>query len=197
MTSGSPRDEPRLRVLIANEHLDRLERLVPVIEGLGHEVVARAVDADGVGPLSTAERADVAIVSVGDDVSHALHLIERIFSEASCPVIALRHAPSPGFGGAASEQGVFAVVSDREPEEWRDAIAVALRRFADYHDLRRAFTRRATIERANGILMERHTITGEVAFGMLRDSARRSNRKVIELAGAVIDGHSLPPAGPG
>jgi ANTAR domain len=42
------------------------------------------------------------------------------------------------------------------------------RRFAEYHDLQGAFGRRALIERATGILMERHSIDEESAFEMLR-----------------------------
>ena len=50
------------------------------------------------------------------------------------------------------------------------------------------------IERAKGILMERHGIDDKAAFGRLRDHARSSNRRVVEVAQAVVDGHALLPA---
>jgi AmiR/NasT family two-component response regulator len=41
--------------------------------------------------------------------------------------------------------------------------------------------------------MERHCIDEARAFAMLRDRSRSENRKLIDLAAAVIDGHrSLP-----
>jgi AmiR/NasT family two-component response regulator len=56
-----------------------------------------------------------------------------------------------------------------------------------------AFGRRALTERAKGILMERHGIDEASAFEMLRESARVGNRKLIDLASAVVDGHRLLP----
>jgi hypothetical protein len=71
---------------------------------------------------------------------------------------------------------------------------IVLRRFAEYHDLEGAFARRADIERAKGILMERHSIGEEGAFTMLRDRARRTRRKLADVADAVVTGHPMLPA---
>ena len=71
-----------------------------------------------------------------------------------------------------------------------------LRRFAEYHDLQGAFGRRALIERAKGILMERHAIDDAGAFELLRERSRVDNRKLIDLATAVVDGHRLLPGPP-
>jgi AmiR/NasT family two-component response regulator len=49
------------------------------------------------------------------------------------------------------------------------------------------------IERAKGVLMERHGIDEEAAFEALRSDARRNNQKIVEVADAVIDGHLLLP----
>ena len=69
----------------------------------------------------------------------------------------------------------------------------ATRRFAEYHDLEGAFGRRATIERAKGILMERHSVDDTAAFDMLRHQSRTANRKLVDIAAAVVDGHPLLP----
>jgi response regulator NasT len=50
------------------------------------------------------------------------------------------------------------------------------------------------IERAKGILMERHSIDDKVAFQRMRDHARAGNRRVVDVAAAVVDGHALLPA---
>jgi ANTAR domain len=54
----------------------------------------------------------------------------------------------------------------------------------------------ALIERANGILMERHSIDEGAAFEMLRERSRIDNCKLIDLAAAVVDGHRLLPKQP-
>jgi hypothetical protein len=49
------------------------------------------------------------------------------------------------------------------------------------------------IERAKGILMERHSIDDASAFELLRERSRLDNRKLVDLATAVVDGHRLLP----
>jgi AmiR/NasT family two-component response regulator len=185
-----------LRVLIANERRDRLELVVPIVVALGHEVIAREIEVADVGAVTAKERPDVALVGLGASSQHALELIDKIVHEAACPVIALLHAPDPAFVREASKRGVFAHISDIDVEDWSSSIDIVLRRFAEYHDLEGAFARRATIERAKGILMERHSIDEDAAFSLLRDRSRVDNRKLIDLAVAVVDGHRLLPKQP-
>jgi ANTAR domain len=96
----SKRETERLRVMIANERRDRLALVAPTVAALGHEVIAREIEVDGVG---------------------------------------------------------------------------------------------AVTERAKGILMERHSVGEAAAFDMLRAHARTSNRKLVDVAAAVVDGHALLP----
>lgn len=186
-----------LRVLIANERKDRLALVAPIVAALGHEVIAREINVEDVGAVTARERPDVALVGLGASSEHALDLIDRIVREAACPVIVLLHAPDPAFLKEASKRGVFAHISDIDVEDWQSSIDIVLRRFAEYHDLQGAFGRRALIERAKGILMERHLVDENTAFEMLRERSRADNRKLIDLATAVVDGHQLLPKRPG
>jgi AmiR/NasT family two-component response regulator len=192
----SDRETGHLRVLIANERTDRLALVAPIVIGLGHEVIAREIEVQDVGAVTARERPDVALVGLGESSDHALALIEKIVREAACPVIALIHAPDPGFVKEASKRGVFAYVTDAEAKDWQSSIDIVLRRFAEYHDLEGAFGRRAVTERAKGILMERHSIDEASAFEMLRDHSRAANRKLVDVASAVVDGHRLLPKQP-
>ena len=182
-----------LRVLIANERKDRLALVAPIVAALGHEVIAREVDVEDVGPVTARERPDVALVGLGESSDHALHLIEKIVQEAACPVIVLLHAAAPEFVKEASKRGIFAYITDADAEDWQSSIDIVLRRFAEYNDLEGAFGRRAVTERAKGILMERHSIDDAGAFEMLRAHSRAANRKLVDVAAAVVDGHRLLP----
>lgn len=192
----SSRDTEHLRVLIANERKDRLALVAAIVVELGHEVIAREIEVDDVGAVTARERPDVALVGLGHSSDHALVMIDKIVHEAACPVVVLLHARDPGFVKEASKRGVFAHISDADVEDWQSSIDIVLRRFAEFRDLEGAFGRRAIIERAKGILMERHGIDEATAFEMLRGSARVDNRKLIDLAAAVVDGHRLLPKGP-
>jgi response regulator NasT len=189
----SYRETEHLRVLIANERKDRLALVAPIVAGLGHEVIAREIEVEDVGPVTAKERPDVALVGLGESTAHALGLIERIVREAACPVIVLLHARDPDFIKEASKRGVFAFITDAAPEEWQSSIDIVLRRFTEYHDLEGAFGRRAVTERAKGILMERHSVDEGAAFQLLRDHSRATNRKLVDVAAAVVDGHGLLP----
>jgi AmiR/NasT family two-component response regulator len=192
----SYRETEHLRVLIANERKDRLQLVAPIVAGLGHEVIAREIDVELVGPVTARERPDVALVGLGASSEHALGLIEKIVHEAACPVIALLHAPDPSFVKEASKRGIFAYITDGESTDWQSSIDIVLRRFAEYHDLEGAFGRRAVTERAKGILMERHSVDESTAFDMLRAQSRSTNRKLVDIASAVVDGHLLLPKQP-
>lgn len=190
------RETEHLRVLIANERKQRLALVASIVTALGHEVIAREIVVDEVAAVTARERPDVALVGLGESSWHALGLIERIVHEAACPVIALIHSPDPEFVREASKRGVFAYINDSEVDDWQSSIDIVLRRFAEYHDLEGAFGRRALTERAKGILMERHSVDEAVAFEMLRDQSRATNRKLIDVATAVVDGHRLLPKQP-
>jgi response regulator NasT len=180
-----------LRVLIANEREDRIERVRAVVEALGHTVVVTSTDVAAVAQLTSEARPDVALVGLGADSAHALELIEQIVREAACPVIVLLIGQDPRFVEEAAKRGVFAYLADGDVEELDSALGIVLRRFAEYHNLEGAFARRAVTERAKGIIMEREQISEREAFDQLRDHARRSGRRLVDVAQGVCDSHLL------
>ncbi|MGD0272269.1 MAG: ANTAR domain-containing protein [Gaiellaceae bacterium] len=180
-----------LRVLIANERRDRLELLAQVVTGLGHEVIAREVDVREVGAVTAREHPDVALVGLGLSSDHALELIAEIVHESTCPVIALLSARDPAYIREAAKRGVFAYIVDADAEELQSAIDITLQRFTEYHNLRGAFGRRAVIEQAKGILMERYAIGQQNAFEMLRDHSQHNGRKLADVAEAIVHSHLL------
>jgi response regulator NasT len=181
----------QLRVLIANERHDRLELLAQVVAGLGHDVIAREIDAREVGMVTARERPDVALVGLGLSSDHALELIAEIVHTATCPVIALLSARDPAYIREAAKRGVFAYIVDADAEELQSALEITLQRFAEFQNLQGAFGRRATIEQAKGILMARHAIDQGAAFAMLRSHSQHNGRKLIEVAQAIVDSHLL------
>jgi AmiR/NasT family two-component response regulator len=185
-----------LRVLIANERRDRLELLAGVVIGLGHDVIAREIYVKDVGAVTAREQPDVALVGLGESSVHALDLISEIVREAACPVIAILHAGDPAYVHEAAKRGVFAYIIDGTPDELQSAIDITLQRFAEYQNLQGAFGRRALIEQAKGILMNRHSTSADRAFEMLRDHSQNNGRKLSDVAAAIVESHLLlaPPA---
>ena len=106
-------------------------------------------------------------------------------------MIALLSAKDPAYVHEAAKRGVFAYIIEGGPEELQSAIDITLQRFAEYHSLQGAFGRRAMIEQAKGILMNRYAVDADRAFEMLRDHSRHNGHKLVDIAQAVVDSHLL------
>ena len=88
--------------------------------------------------------------------------------------------------------GVIGVAEDIAGDSSVDAAAVSERiesrsaRLAD--QMRQAMESRAVIEQAKGMLIGAHGCTPDQAFQMLSESSQRANRKLHDLATAMVEG---------
>jgi response regulator NasT len=175
-----------LRVLVADEDRDQLEPVGEALEELGHEVIALAVEPGETARATHEHRPDLAIVALHEDSEHALELIGEIVAEATCPVCLLAADPSREFLSAAARRGVFAHLDSTDPTELQGGIDIAVERFRQFRELLGAFDRRARIERAKGVLMERHGIADDEAFDRLRRQARDTRRPIMGVVDELL-----------
>jgi response regulator NasT len=159
-----------LRILVANEHLDRFGLIVTAVESLGHEIVARTVSVTDVAATTARERPDVAIVGLGESSDHALGLVSEIVREAYCPVIVLLAEYDGDWLNEAAKRGVFAYIVESNTAELRSAIDITLRRFADVKSLRESLERR-------GVVVE-----------LERAATNARRRQALELHDGVVQG---------
>jgi signal transduction histidine kinase len=141
-----------------------------VVQGLGHEVIAKSVSVTEVAAVTARERPEVALVGLGESSEHALELISEIVREAYCPVIAILSAYDAAWVNEAAKRGVFAYIIDGRPEELQSAIDITLRRFADVQSLQNAIARR------NAEALREQEI------------ARARQRQALELHDGVVQG---------
>ena len=104
-------------------------------------------------------------------------------------MIALADDASREFVAEAAERGVFAYIDSTEETELQAGIDVALQRYREYRRLLDAFGRRARIERAKGMLMERHDLSDREAFERLRSEARSTRRPLIDVVDELLYGN--------
>jgi response regulator NasT len=193
-------DTNSLKILAADEDEQALEETAAVLRGLGHEVSAFAVGTEEAADAIARDDPDLSVVVVHRDDEHALDLIEEIVSFSSGPVVALLESEDPQFVRNAADRGIHAYARPITADAVQSAVEVAMRRHAEHSKLTEtvdqledALERRALIERAKGVLMERHSVDERAAFELLRSQARSTSRPVIELARAVLEGHALLP----
>ena len=198
-TSNESTPAQGLRVLTADEDPQALRRTATMLEALGHEVTACTASVGEACELIVRDEPDIAVVVVHEDVGHALDLIDELSEVASGPVVALLDQADAEFAEAAAERGLSALAAAPTPDSLQAAIEVAVRRHAEaaklsaqVGQLEHALERRALIERAKGILMERHAIDERAAFELLRGHARGRSTPVVTLAGEVVDGLEFP-----
>jgi response regulator NasT len=179
-------------VLVANEDLVRLEKLADVTESIGQEVVAREVDVASVADRARQVLPDVAVVGLHDrHFAHALGMIEEIVGEGICPVVAMVEEHDPDFVLKAAQSGIFAYISTLDGSALRGAFDIAMRRFGQAEELEGALARRAVIERAKGILMERYGVDDRAAFEQLRDQSQRTGEKLLSISQSLLNSHAL------
>jgi AmiR/NasT family two-component response regulator len=196
---GNPKAHRSLRILLADQDPGALKVTAGQIRELGHTPTEIAVSLREAAEAIAESDPDLAIVVLYDEGGgYALDLIEEINAYSSGPVIALLDHEDAEFVAAAAERGIFAYARQETTESIQAAIEIAMRRWREQRELsdqierlEGALHRRALIERAKGILMERHSISDRAAFELLREHARSNNRTVVDVASAVTEGHAL------
>jgi response regulator NasT len=170
------------------------------VRELGHTPTEIAVSLSEAAESIARDDPDLTIVVIYGDDEPALDLIEEIDAFSSGPVIALLDREDSQFVAQAAERGIFAYARQQTADSIQSAIEIATRRWSEQRELTQqverlenAIERRAVIERAKGILMERHSLDDRAAFQRVREHARSTNRTVVDVAAAVAEGHALLP----
>ena len=184
----------KLRVLVADERPGPLERMADVARSRGHGVVALELGVEEAARAIRDQAPDLAIVGLHKDEAHALELVEQIVDEGICPVIVQSNGEDPEFAARAAARGAFAFTTPVEADALQAAIEVAVRRYEELEELSEqvenlegAIQRRAIVERAKGVLMERQGIDERTAFERLRERARSTNRTLVDVARSLLE----------
>jgi len=88
--------------------------------------------------------------------------------------------PTPG--GPAAPGGQPAQAEPTDTQQLQETVA----------QLEHALTVRVRVEQAIGVLAERHRLRPRQAFELLRSAARARGRRVLEVAGEVVDSATNP-----
>jgi AmiR/NasT family two-component response regulator len=178
-----------LRALVADERPDTLDAAADLVRAAGHEVLACSARPERVAALAAEHDVELVVVAMHRDGPHALALVDRLNDTARCPVVLLLDDDNPDLVARALDRGVDAYADRATPGALQTAIDLAGRRFAAHE----ASERRSAIERAKGVLMERHDIDEKDAYRRLRAEARARRVSVAELAEAVLHTRGLLP----
>lgn len=183
-----------LRVLIADDESIRLLSLAAQLAALGHRVVAEATQGDEAVRLAAEHRPDLAILDIKMPVMDGIEAAERITQAQPIPIILVTAYSEAQLVERAARANIAAYLMKPVAEDdLLPAITLALARFREFESLRRevadlrdALDARKVVEKAKGILMRRLSLTEDEAFRRLQKQSQDTNRKLAEVAEAVV-----------
>lgn len=161
----------------------------------GYNIVA-VLPADPFLPERLAQIApDMIIVDAESQARDTLEHVVMATRDARRPIVLFTNDDDTSQVGAAIAAGVSAyVVAGLAPERVRPVLEVAMARFEHEESLRRELadartqlSERKTIDRAKGILMQRHGLSEDVAYGRLRKTAMDRGMKLADVAQRIVD----------
>lgn len=183
-----------LRIVIADDDGVTLLALRKMLTELGHEVIGEAGDGQQAVKLVGETDPDLVFLDIRMPNLDGLAGARLIQSQRPTPVIMVSAYTEAGLGSEAAGAGAHGyIVKPFTAEQIKPAIELALTAFAKsramerkLHEAQEALESRKVIERAKGILMKQTGLDEEAAYLKLQKTARNENRKLVEVARAVI-----------
>jgi two-component system, response regulator PdtaR len=190
--------EPLKAVIAEDEQLTRTI-IRARLEKLGHVVVAEAGDGVQAIEAARAHKPDVIIMDIKMPVMDGIEAARTILSEAPCAILFLSSFNEQELVEQATDTGALAyLMKPFRKEDLAPALEMAVRRFRqirsqqrEIDDLKETLETRKIIERAKGILMDRHHMSEEEAFKRIHFQARNQNKKMREIAQSIVTAADL------
>jgi len=188
-----------LRVLIAEDESLTRAILRARLEKLGHQVVAEAGNGVQAVEAARAHKPDVVIMDIRMPEMDGIEAARQIVGEVPCALLFLTALSDETLIEQAGEAGALAyLMKPFRKEDLAPALEIAVRRFRQIQSqgqeitqLRDALETRKLVERAKGILMDRHGLTEDEAFKRIHFQARNQNKKMREIAESIITAAEL------
>ena len=189
----------RLRILVAEDDSLVALDLVEELQGLGHDVIGSA--ATGMEAVHLAQKLapDLILLDIKMPELDGLEAAAQITVEKPIPIIILSGHSDAELIEKATNLGILAyLIKPVDVRELETTIRIVISRFGEFQslrqevvDLKEALETRKLVERAKGILMRRKQWTEEEAFHRLQRESQHQNRKIVDIAQALIAAESL------
>lgn len=196
MTSA-PHDStptPRRVVVAEDEALIRLD-LVEMLREEGYEVVGEAGDGQRAVELAEELRPDLVLMDVKMPRRDGIDAASEIAQRRIAPVVILTAFSQRELVERARDAGAMAyLVKPFSKSDLVPAIEVAVSRFSELRELEREvqglnerFETRKLVDRAKGLLMEKHAMTEPEAFRWIQRAAMDRRTTMKQVAVVVLE----------
>jgi two-component system, response regulator PdtaR len=183
-----------LRIAVADDEPDMREYFRKCLARLGHHVVAVCENGRELVEQCRALRPEIVITDIKMPDMDGIEAATHIYRNGPVPVILVSAYHDPELIARAEADHIMGyLVKPIKQADLEPAIALAMRRFAQFEtlrqeaaDLRQALEDRKIIERAKGILMKRGSFDEQEAFRRLQKLASEKSRKLVDIAQMVL-----------
>ena len=183
-----------LRIVVADDEPRMQEYFQKILPMLGHEVVGVACTGRELVEHCLKAKPDLVITDVKMPDMDGIDAAGEIYRNSPVPVILISaHHDEELIARAEADHVMAYLVKPVKQAHLEPAIAIAIRRFGEFEDLRKdtadlrqALADRKIIEQAKGILMRTANLDEPAAFRRLQKLASEKNRKLIEIAHMII-----------
>ncbi len=188
-----------IRIVIADdESIIRMD-LKTLLEEMGHDIVGEAADGQKALDLARALKPDVVIMDIKMPVMDGLDAAKIITEEKIAPVVLLTAYSQKDLIERAKEAGVFGyLVKPFQESDLVPAIEIAIARYLEAQELQETLgdlegklETRKMVERAKGILMDKHKLGEAGAFRRIQQQSMNQRRSMKEIAEAIIIAHEI------
>ena len=188
-----------LRILLVDQNVTRASILEEGLREAGYMNVTVVRDMQNLLRRIVDLDPDVICIDLENPNRDVLEQMFQVSRVVQRPVAMFVDRSDSDMIKAAVEAGVGAYVVDGLKKERVQAVLdMAITRFKAFNDLREELDRarqalgeRKVVERAKGILMKERGLTEDAAYTLLRKAAMTDNRRVVDIAQAVITAAGL------
>jgi response regulator NasT len=188
-----------LKVLIIDANLVRAAILEEGLHDCGELEVHHIREMSNLLPRVAAINPDVILIDLENPSRDTLEQMFQVSRWAERPIAMFVDKSDSDAVQAAIDAGVSAYVVDGlRRERIKPVLDVTISRFNAFHRLqqelneaRSALADRKLIERAKQILIERHGLTENDAYALLRRKAMDQGRKIADIASALVTAADL------
>src|SRR5689334_18489969 len=165
-----------------------------MLSGLNYLVVGESGDGASAVNLARELRPDLVIMDIRMPEMDGIEAARALTAEDIAPVLLLTAYSEPDLVARATEAGVIGyLVKPFREAQLGPAIDVTLTRFREFRQLKtelgnmkEALEARKVIERAKGLLMERHGLSEADAFRRIQKRSMDTRKSMREVAEAIL-----------
>lgn len=189
----------KLTVVVVEQNKRRAFAIVDALREFGDLDVSVIGSVSGLARKIAMLSPDIVLIDIDNPSRDMLEELTVASGPMERPVAMFVSGAAGGLAKAAVDAGVSAYVVDGlQAERIKPVIDTAIARFhqlrqirTELAETRRALEERKVIDRAKGVLMKAKGISEEEAYALLRKTAMNQNRRVADVAEALVTASGL------